>query len=135
MKKKNPAAVALGLKSARSRMKNKSAEQRQEQARAASQARWAKAKPKPAPEKFWCLSDITDPDYPRVLFSSKDKNEVQQAQHRPEFRDRVLSIGFLEYDPSRIVIEREFKPDTKAQVKALNALLGAATVTEEGSPS
>lgn len=139
MKKKNPAAVALGLKSARSRMKNKTAEQRQEQARAASQARWAKAKPQAKLERWWGLvecPDLTDrwdaagnpkplPE-PTLLKWSRDKQELRDEVRRLTaypLPERNLSIIELAYNPRHLIVKREFAPNVEAQVKALRTLL------------
>jgi hypothetical protein len=46
-KRKNPAAVALGKRSAKARMKKLTPEKRSEVARIAVTARWKKAKDKP----------------------------------------------------------------------------------------
>lgn len=46
MKRKNPAAVALGRKGGRTRMKNMTAEERTKLARQAASARWDKKKGK-----------------------------------------------------------------------------------------
>ena len=50
-KRKNPAAVALGKRSAKARMKKLTPEKRSEVARIAVTARWKKAKDKPAAKK------------------------------------------------------------------------------------
>ena len=47
-KRKNPAAVALGKRSAKGRLTKMTAEQRKVVARTAAAARWKKAKDKPA---------------------------------------------------------------------------------------
>lgn len=119
MKRKNVNAVALG----RRRKRNEPAPKRQQAARRAAEARWAKRNPKPTPEKFWVLFAIEDPDHPEVLLSSPDKNEVKAAQHKPEFRDRWLHIDYLEYDPRRLTIQREYKPDVERQLNALRVVL------------
>jgi hypothetical protein len=49
-KRKNPAAVALGKRSAKARMKKLTPEQRSEYARNAAMARWFEVK-KPKPKK------------------------------------------------------------------------------------
>ena len=131
-RKKNLAAITLGLRGVRARMKLPR-EERSEQARNAVLARWAKARggEKPAkPARWWCLFDIQDPDQPQVLFSSPDKAEVVSRSLGPEFRERFVHIGFLEYDPSVIVFENEFRPDPTAQTKALKALLDSPLATE-----
>jgi hypothetical protein len=118
---KNPAAVALALRSAKARLKSMTPAQRSEQGRRAVQARWRKAKPPAdAPTgRWWGLFIVDDDtDQPKV-FWSRNRDEVI-ARSRLEEGGYIIDV---DYDPTKFVIVREFAPDVGAQVNALSVLI------------
>jgi hypothetical protein len=64
---------------------------------------------------------LEDPDYPTILDSDTDKQALlQRVRSQPP---GVKFIDFVEYDPTRFTLERKYKPNTTAQVKALSTLM------------
>jgi len=147
-KKKNPAAVALGRRSGVSLTPT----ERIERARRAATSRWSKAKPPAVSKPRWYgLVDV--PPLPWNIYHNQDNDpgfaawveQIDKAMATSKgviwFRDEaeldrevvrrrhlqdglVLIIDGVNYDPAKSIITRTYKPDTGAQLNALEALLG-----------
>jgi hypothetical protein len=142
-KRKDPHAVAMGRKGGKARLTKISPERRSEIARHAVLTRYGKAKPTAAPQPGRWFGLVALPvDYvwhgtahaskvldeaihshPEVLLWSQDRAVVVARSQQKDLRDRTTIVIDLDYDPSRLTIQREFKPDVGAQLKALKSLL------------
>lgn len=132
MRKKNQAAVAMARLSNEAR----TPEQRSAMARRAVQARWRKAKAPATSRPAWYAQIVFNGlDHPEIVRWSRDVNELrEQARNEPlpEGDNETASMFVkLDYNPSRLRIVREFRPDTGAQLRALRVLLDA----DEGGQS
>jgi hypothetical protein len=133
-KRKDPHAVALAKKSAKSRLTSLTPQQRSEQARRAVQARWRKAK-QPADAKpglWWRLWAFDTPvtldnlNPPELVFYSRDEEEVHGWARKAKARgdDRIMGVDSTGERPRRdgLRITRRYEPDVGAQIDALQMI-------------
>lgn len=80
------------------------------------------------PTRWYGISDISDPNAPRLLFASQDRAEVRRKEREiTAGQDPPLLLWqTFDYDPTQFTLVRKHQPDVKAQVLALDTLLDAA---------
>jgi hypothetical protein len=140
--RKDAAAVRLGQKGGKARLLTMTAEQRSASARNAVNARYNKssAQPKwfgvvvvPLPENFSggtpALAKILDESnaQPNVILWSRDREKARARAREVNTDDQTTGFAVLieeDYDPARLTIQREFKPDAEAQLAALKVVIG-----------
>ncbi len=131
--KVSDAAALLSARGVQARQKMLTPKQRSEIARHAVNVRWAKKRgEQPAKPDQWYglveLPDIVDRfdasgklkplGEPELLKWSRDKEELygqMRAMTAYPLPDRNLQIIELSYDPSRLMIKRDFKPSVDTQ--------------------
>ena len=136
--RKNPAAVSLGRKGGEARRNALTPEQRSASARHAVLSRYGKTKPParwygvvliPIPEdlhggmrKIAKILDDAHAD-PNVVLWTQDRDEARARARQENLAGRWAEIVDVPYDPNRLSIQREYRPDPGAQVKGLRAVL------------
>jgi hypothetical protein len=136
-KKKNPAASALAELSRRKRMATMTPEQRSAQGKRAVAARrdrqpkgqWYGLIVLPA-DYVWKgtehaakVLDEAESDSSSVRFWSTDRAEVVKRSQEPDLIDRDTFIIEQEWDPKAFRLIREYAPDARRQVRALNRVI------------